>query len=292
MKNLILSAAVLLLSTAAFSQNKTRVNVVEFPGSEKADTTVIVGSGDTVILIKEETFADSLVINLRRFDISVGPNGVKVTRPEDAKKKTLVTRVMLLDVGFAGFLSNGSFNMPPELEALDLRYGGSRNVNLQLFTQRVRFADQHMNFSYGLMFEFNKYRLANDVRFAEGVSPLMWENLDYELRKNKLKAAYLYLPVMFGVETNPEKIMKSFRVRAGVYAGILTSSKQKMVTSIADREKNKDDFNLNKFRYGIRGEIGYGLVNFYVHYSIAPMFKEGQGPDLQPINMGIMLLPF
>jgi hypothetical protein len=252
---------------------------------------VIIRSGDTVIYVRERFDTDSIQVQWRKFNVQVGEGGVLVTRDKDEQKR-LVTRVMLMDIGFAGFLSDGSLNMPAELEAFDLRSGRSRNVNLQLFTQRVLFAKQHMNFSYGLMFEFNKYRLQNDVRFMEGSVPLTWEVLDKDLRKNKLKAAYLHIPIMFGVETNPDKLTKSFRVRAGGYAGILTSSKQKLVNTIGDREKNRDDFNLNKFRYGIRGEMGYGLVNFYVHYSFAPMFKEGQGPDLQPINFGIMLLPF
>jgi hypothetical protein len=273
----------------AYGQAKTKVRVVERTDAD----TVVIRQGDTVIYVKERlSVEDSIRYQGRRFNVQVAPDGVLITKNEEAKNKRLVTRVMLLDVGFAGFLYEGSLNMPPELEYLDLRGGGSRNVNLQLFTQRVRFAQNHMNFSYGLMFEFNKYRLQNDIRLIEGSNPLMWEDAGKELRKNKFKAAYLYIPIMFGVESKPERFMKSFRARAGMYAGVLTSSKQKLVAEITDREKNKDDFNLNRFRYGIRGEMGYGLVNFYVHYSLAPMFKDGQGPDLQPINFGIMLLPF
>lgn len=283
-----LTAIFMLASAVSNAQVKTKVRIIERTDAD----TVILRQGDTVIYVKERFATDSIHVQSRRFDVKVGPDGVLVTKNEDAKNKRLVTRFLLLDIGFAGFLSEGSFNLPPEQEYLDLRFGRSRNVNLQLFTQRVRFGDNHLNFSYGLMFEFNKYRLQNDVRLIEGVSPLMWEDVGMELRKNKLKAAYLYLPVMFGVESNPDRVMKSFRLRAGIYAGVLTSSKQKMVGSITDREKNRDDFNLNRFRYGFRGEIGYGLINFYVHYSFAQMFKEDQGPDLQPINFGLMLLPF
>ena len=285
---LCLIAGIISTPQIVNAQVKTKVRIVE---RTKADTNVVIRSGDTVIYLNENFHTDSINVSLRRFNIQVGDGGVLVTKNDEGKKR-LVTRVLLMDIGYAGFLSNGSLNMPAELEALDLRGGKSRNVNLQLFTQRVLFAKKHLNFSYGLMFEFNKYRLQNDVRFMEGSSPLTWEFLEDDLRKNKLKAAYLHIPIMFGVESNPEKLTKSFRARAGVYAGILTSSKQKMVTKIADREKNRDDFNLNRFRYGIRGEMGYGLVNFYVHYSFAPMFKDGQGPELQPINFGIMLLPF
>lgn len=293
MKRVLFIIALAILVSAGGqlqAQSKTKIRIVERPLDK--DSTVVIRSGDTVIMVKERFDMDSIKVSTKRFDIAVGPEGVLVTKSDEAKNKRLVTRFLLMDIGFAGFLSDGSLNMPQELEYLDLRGGKSRNVNLQLVTQRVLFAKKHMNFSYGLMFEFNKYRLQNDVRLLEGVSPLDFEDVGKDLRKNKLKAAYLYIPIMFGVESKPEKISKSFRVRAGFYAGVLTSSKQKLIGKITDREKIRDDFNLNRFRYGIRGEMGYGFVNFYVHYSLAEMFKDGQGPELQPINFGLMLLPF
>jgi len=290
MKQVVLFCLLVLGCSLAQAQVKTKVKIIEKVSN--ADTSVYMRNGDTIVQVIEDGSADSIQISTRRYNIKVGEGGMQIEKKEDVKKKVVVTRVGLMDVGFAGFLSNGSLNMPAELEAFDLRGGKSRNINFQLFTQRVRFADYHMNFSYGLMFEFNKYRFSNSTKLDPGVSPLTWEILDMDLRKNKFKATYLYVPLMFGVESNPDKMMKSFRVRAGMYAGILLNAKQKMIEKITEREKVNNDFNLSKFRYGIRGEMGYGFVNFYVHYSFAPMFKEGQGPDLQPISFGLMLLPF
>lgn len=279
-----------LLMAGASAQVKTQVRIIE---RNTEDTTLTIFNGDTILQLKDSSIgADSVSLETRRFKVNVGPDGVLVTRNDDEDRKKVLTRFLLMDVGFAGFLDNGSLNVRPEYEAFDLRSGKSRNINLQLFTQRVPFAKDHLNFSYALMFEFNKYRLSNDVRLAEGVNPLTWEFLEESLRKNKFKATYLYVPLMFGLETNPEKVMKSFRMRGGFYAGVLVGSKQKLIEKITEREKNRDDFNLSKFRYGIRGEMGYGLVNFYVQYSLAEMFKSGQGPELQPINFGVMLLPF
>jgi len=290
MKQVVLLCLLGMVLSISQAQEKTKVKIIEKVSS--ADTSVYIRHGDTILRVIEDDRGDSIQISTRRYNINVGEGGLQIDKKEDVKKKVLVTRVGLIDVGFAGFLSNGSLNMPSELEAFDLRSGKSRNINFQLFTQRVRFANYHMNFSYGLMFEFNKYRFSNSTKLDPGVSPLTWETLDVDLRKNKLKATYLYVPLMFGVESNPDKVMKSFRARAGVYAGILLNAKQKTLVTITDREKVNNNFNLNKFRWGVRGEMGYGLVNFYVQYSFASMFKEDQGPDLQPINFGIMLLPF
>lgn len=288
MKRLILGSLLGVIMFTSYGQDRVKAKIYE---KVSRDSSVIISDGDTILRVNENYDFDSVVVNTKRFHISVGESGVTVTK-QDSIPKRVVTRFMLLDIGFAGYLQNGSFNLTPDNEFLDTKFGKSRNVNLQLFTQRVRFAQQHMNFSYGLMFEFNKYRLANDVKLVEGIAPLTFTPSETEYRKNKLKATYLYIPLMLGVETKPEKMGKSFRVRAGVYGGILTSSKQKLIGKITDREKIKDDFNLTKFRYGMRGEIGYGFINFYVHYAFSPMFKENQGPDLNPINMGIMLLPF
>lgn len=295
MRRLLLIALLGFAISNVQAQVKTKVKIIEQNKTEssvESDTVMIIRSGDTIIQVNEELDVDEVNVALRRFNISVGANGVRVTKNDSIKHKKVVTRFLLLDIGFAGYLQDGSFNLSPQNEFLDTRGGKSRNVNLQLFTQRVRFAKNHANFSYGLMFEFNKYRLANNVQLIPGEAPLSYIDLDKNLRKNKLKATYLYVPLMLGYESNPEKVGKSFRVRAGLYGGILVSSKQKLIGKITDRTKIRDDFNLTKFRYGLRGEIGYGWVNFYVHYAFSPMFKDGQGPLLHPINFGFMLLPF
>ena len=289
MQKLLLTALLGIFMSTSFAQNvKTKIRIIESGN----DTIVKVNDGDTLIRVRQEFDVDTVVVILNRFNVSVGPNGLSITRKDSTKNKKIVTRFLLMDIGFAGFLENGSFDLSPENEFLDTRGGKSRNINLQLFTQRVRFAENHMNFSYGIMLEFNKYRLSNDVRLIPGEAPLSFEQLETKLRKNKLKASYLYIPLMFGVETKPKNMLKSFRLRAGMYAGINIGSKQKMIGKITEREKERDDFNLTKFRYGFRGEIGYSLINLYVHYAFSPMFKDGQGPELQPLNFGIMLLPF
>ena len=284
-----------LLLSSLQAQVKTKVKIIERVEGlvkSKSDTIIQINKGDTLISVSEPFATDSINVTTRRFKINVGPNGLDIIKNDSMKNRKVVTRFLLMDIGFAGYLQDGSFNLTPENEFLDTKGGKSRNINLQLFTQRVRFAHQHMNFSYGLMFEFNKYRLANDVKLIPGQAPLSFAPSSTNYRKNKLKATYLYIPLMLGFETNPDKIGKSFRMRAGLYGGILLSSKQKLIGKITDREKIKDDFNLTKFRYGLRGEIGYGFINLYVHYAFSPMFKDNQGPNLHPINFGFMLLPF
>lgn len=292
MRRVLLLSLLGLTMLLGKAQTNTKVRIIERMVENNTDTTVIINKGDTLIRIREPFFTDSVVVTTKRFNINIGSTGLSIVKNDSTAQRRVVTRFLLMDIGFAGFLQNGSFNLTPENEFLDSKSGKSRNINLQLFTQRVRFANNHMNFSYGLMFEFNKYRLTNDIKLIPGESPLAWEDSDTDYRKNKLKATYLYMPLMIGVESNPDKIARSFRVRAGVYGGILVNSKQKLIGKITDREKIKDDFNLTKFRYGIRGEIGYGFVNFYVHYGLNGMFKGNQGPDLSPINFGFMLLPF
>ena len=45
---------------------------------------------------------------------------------------------------------------------------------------------------------------------------------------------------------------------------------------------------LSNVRYGIRGQIGIGGVDFFVEYDLNEMFQENQGaPELQRIQFGI-----
>jgi hypothetical protein len=45
---------------------------------------------------------------------------------------------------------------------------------------------------------------------------------------------------------------------------------------------------LNNFRYGLRGEVGFGRINLYATYDFNQLFQDGKGPELNPIAFGIV----
>lgn len=212
---------------------------------------------------------------------------------KDKELKDVKTRFMLLELGLNGYVNNaGGLTAPVGYSDLELNQSRSINVNLHLFRQRVNLIQHHVNLMYGLGFEFNDYMFANDVTLQAQAPELTFLNIEEPLKKTKLATTFLNLPVMLNFETNPEELKRSFRLSAGGYAGVLVGARTKYKTTNNKKVKERDDFNLNNFRYGVTGSIGYGWFNLYANYALSEMFADNQGPALNPWNVGIVLIGF
>lgn len=198
-------------------------------------------------------------------------------------------RVGLLDVGFSTYLFDGSLNLPAEIDDFDLRYGGSLNFNLHVIRHRLPIVRRNLSIEYGLTVSWMQYRFSNDFRILENTTVFTTEDDGTAYRKNKLKTTFLNIPLMLTLTPSGNK---SFYLSAGVYGGILVGSKQKLRTESGETFRIRDDFNLNKFRYGLTGRIGLGPIAFYVELGLNDLFKKDQGPVLTPLNIGLSLLNF
>lgn len=195
-------------------------------------------------------------------------------------------RFFMLDLGVSAYLFNDGFNIPSEIDSYDLLYGGSNNINLHVFRQRI---GKTIGLEYGLTFSWMQYKFADNFELQTNQPEVTKEFLEGEFRKNKLKTTFIQVPLM--VTISPFK-RKSYFISGGAYAAMMLSAKQKLKRENGDVTKIKDDFNLNKFRYGIEGRIGLGPISFYGQYSLVELFKDGQGPELFPINIGVTFLNF
>ena len=202
------------------------------------------------------------------------------------------TRWFMLDLGFNTYLSDGKFNLPSELNDFDLDYSRSVNVNMHIFRQRIGLIGNNLNFMYGLELAWNNYHFDNDITLLHNVDEVTVVESGVDFKKNKLATTFLQVPVLFNIETNPKKPSKSFRISAGGYGGLLLGARTKQKSSENGKVKIKDDFNINKFRYGLIGQVGVGCINFYVDYALNGLFKDDLGPDLRPISIGFTLIPF
>ncbi|NMM49372.1 hypothetical protein [Marinigracilibium pacificum] len=84
---------------------------------------------------------------------------------------------------------------------------------------------------------------------------------------------------------------KSFRIGVGGYVGYRLASYSKFTYNLdGDKEKEKDfsSFNMNNFRYGVRGQIGFGDFNFFVDYDLNSVFDDKNAPDLNAVSFGFI----
>lgn len=114
----------------------------------------------------------------------------------------------------------------------------------------------------------------------------------YSYKKSKLSVTYWDFPFEFRYNAK-----KGLRLSAGMKFGFVLSSLTKykgedLTGSGYDvKIKNKDIKNLEKWRYGITGTLGYKWLELYGYYSLTKIFKKDQGPELYPISVGINLRP-
>ena len=251
--------------------------------------------------MKVEESGDTVRIDLgngkREFIIIDGDNGVSI--------KTRKNRIRFrgnwagVELGVNGYITpKGSINVPAGYEFLDLRYEKSTNFNLNFFQQSVNLIDNKLGLVTGLGFRWNNYRFDNNVVLVPDSQEIYgYHNHDStrSYSKSKLMSCYLTLPLILEFQTNPYHNSRSFHIGLGVIGGVRmkTHTKQVYTTSEGSKSKPKthDDFHLQPFTLDATLRIGWGPINLYATYSLIDMFRKGQGPELRPFSVGI-ILPF
>ncbi len=229
------------------------------------------------------------------------------------------------DMGLNGFV-NTDFNQsfPPEYEYLDLRMPKSVAVHVNFFEQNVALArNQKWGMVTGLGINWNNYRFSRQTRLDPDSSALVGYRMDgISIRKTKLTAMYLSVPLLFEFQTNSRHKKNSFHIGAGMIASARLSSHTKIYYDERNKEytlsryntesgkyelvdniqnpvspdhsktKNFDDFHLQPFKFDATVRIGWGFVNLFATYSVNEMFKKGKGPEVYPWTIGITFVNF
>lgn len=269
MKRILLATFALGLTMASFAQNDTT-------SGEKVDTIKIGG----MIIIKKPGANDT-----------AHHKEVSISTHRHNKQSNLSTNWVIMDFGFANFndktnYSNAAtqaFAPGSTADEFNLRNGKSVNVNLWLFMQRLNLIKHAVNLKYGLGVELNNYRF-DDTRITFHKNPTLI-TLDplKDVKKNKLAADYVTVPMMLNFNFTPNKD-KTFGFSAGMSAGYLYSARQKTKDN-DNKVKLHDDFNLRPWKFSYIGELNLGVVRFYGSYALKSMWEKGL--DQTPYNFGI-----
>lgn len=295
------------------------------------------GKSDEVI-VKSDDDGDTTYIH-------IPGTGVEITEDDDSVKVKVGNRIIIIDddgeiktrhchepkfnghwagvdIGFNGYV-NKDFNMnfPKEYEYLDLRMEKSVAVNLNFFEQNIPLAkNQKWGIVTGLGFTFNNYKFMRPTRLGMDSTALEgYLAEDISIRKSKLTAMYLTLPVLFEFQTAPAYHKNGFHINLGVIIGARLSSHTKVYynelntpfnltqynpetgqyevvyTSVSPndpKEHNYGDWFLQPFKFDASVRIGWNFLNFWADYSLNTLFRQGRGPVLYPWSAGITLVCF
>jgi hypothetical protein len=203
------------------------------------------------------------------------------------------------DLGTNNYLADGKF--PDKDNALySVRPWGSWYVAANSI-QRTRIASKFfIEWGIGLSWYTFKFQEDNVLIEKDDTGIQFKEDTrDVNFKKSKLSASYVtasLIPVIdFRGRGKKPRIWdghsSSFRIGAGPYVGYRIGSRSKLVyEEDGDREKdkNKDSFYLNNFRYGARVQIGFRSTDLFFNYDFNELFSEGKGPSLNAFSFGVI----
>ncbi|MEO7266329.1 MAG: hypothetical protein ABIW38_15540, partial [Ferruginibacter sp.] len=235
---------------------------------------------------------------------------VVMERTYGSKRNSRIsTNWWIVDLGFSNYndqtdyatAGNYLVNKPgsPAFSSSDfkLRTGKSINVNIWFFMQRLSLVKNNVNLKYGLGLELNNYRYKSNISYREGgtipYSGGLQTNSAFIFRdsisftKNKLAADYLTVPLMLNFASNPHSSKKGIRLSAGISAGYLYSQRNKQISEERGKDKNKGEYDLERFKFSYVAELGLGPVRLYGSYSPKSMYERGL--DIRPYNIGLRL---
>jgi hypothetical protein len=170
----------------------------------------------------------------------------------------------------------------PELNAWQSRY-----VALQWRRNHRLISGRQVDIALGTGLEvgWNNFMMHNDEQYFESGGLTDFEMLDSPIRKSKLVVNSLNLPVMlqFGFKES------NFRLGIGAYAGIRINSYQKFQETNDAKFREKGDYNLRKFNYGLVAELGRGDVRLFARYDGLPMFNDNNPINANVFSLGLRL---
>ena len=116
-------------------------------------------------------------------------------------------------------------------------------------------------------------------------------------KKFKISTAFLELPIEMRYSFNPYDDKNSVKIAIGAKIGtmvgahtkgkILQDKNDNTVNDYIIKENTKRFFNRN--RLSVMARLGFGHFTLFGTYAITPLFKDGNGPKINPLTVGLNL---
>lgn len=191
-------------------------------------------------------------------------------------------------------------------ERFDLGLWGSRSLNVY-YTHELRLFKSKFSLVPGIGLSLERFKFKNGATLGYDAEDSLKLLLPAETaitgeRKSQLITNFIDIPVELRFTSNPDDPNRAFKIAVGGRVGYLYDAFTKMKYK-EDGEtkqlKDKQNFNLNRFRYGVYGKLGIGNFSLFGYYNLTPLFEEGEGlyegnvaNDFQTVTVGISLSAF
>jgi hypothetical protein len=203
------------------------------------------------------------------------------------------------EMGINSFANSDYSKYPAEFDDfMDLNLAKSIAVNLNFLQYDISLQKNKTNIGIvtGMGLEWNNYRFDQDITLQE-IDGVIFPKLideDWSVKKSKLTSLYLTVPLLMEFQIpvkNNHKIHMAAGLIGGLRLGTHTKIKYKRKGN-THKDKDRDDYNLQAFRYSAHVRLGYRAINLFATYGMTDLFRKNKGPELTPYTIGLTLVRF
>jgi hypothetical protein len=240
--------------------------------------------------VNEEESNDSLKKN--SFAI---PGGFKSKNYDKNKSENRTTSQAVFAGGYNNLVTDGA--------VANSQFGYGRSGFWEWgVTWNTRLSNNNnlLHLKYGAGFMYNSLHATDNRIFADinNQTVLVDAGVETKAKRTYFKNVYFVVPMHLEFDFSKTKIVddkKVFKSHTGArfgiggFVGVNTNSKQFIEyeqNGYKFKEKQKGDFNVNDFTYGVSTYIGYRATSLYLKYDLNPIFKNNP-VDQNNISLGI-----
>ncbi len=180
---------------------------------------------------------------------------------------------------------------------------GSRTANLY-YQYPLRFGRSRFSFNPGIGLSLERFKWKTFIILTNPTEP----NANAQVEKYEFIAAatkypaskkrmfvnnYLEIPIEFRFDTKPEDLSRSLNFAIGARGGWLYDSFLKVKykeNGQTKKIKDKQDWGVTQFRYGVYTRVGIGAFNVFMFYNLTPLFQKDKGPFNDDLNQEGLLV--
>ncbi len=202
-----------------------------------------------------------------------------------------------VNLGFCNYLGSGhSTELSDDASFMELNSGKSMSfgINFLQYDIGLQKYKKSLGLVTGIGWTVYNYRLDSQYLITkdENNNTVGYPVTDKTIRKNKIVCSYIQIPLLFEAQIPSETKRSKAHISAGVYGGFKIGSHTKTVYEGKDKNKSRDNINLNPFQYGFMCQLGFNIIKLYATYNLSPLFERNNGPELYPFSVGLTLLTF
>ncbi|MFT5858290.1 MAG: hypothetical protein ACI865_000374 [Flavobacteriaceae bacterium] len=317
MKAIYLIFVILLLSPFGFSQEEVEIETEEAQEEmEAAEMEIEAAEAEIEAALQEMeralkeieglTDPDTTRMTIGNTTFIIIENGEDGDNPEDDewsddmdpeerdnyKSKRSEPHWAGLDLGVMMLMDQNQQNNFVDNPYWDNDIAKSLVFNVNIIEKKFNFGTPFVGLTTGLGFNFNSIAF-RDNYLLTATPDSVYGVIDTVniYSKNKLRAAYLTVPLMLEFNTSRNE-SKSVYLAAGVVGGVRIASKLKKRGEFDGKEfkqKEKGTYGLNSFKLDAAVRLGFGDVGIFANYSLLPLFDTEKTIEVYPLTFGLSM---